>query len=84
MAALTGSFIQRWVVRRSIAAFATAYQKGRAAELRKSLPSGTLKKALNQVVHSGDKNGGTNPYADPTNSYDPRAQEVIEKAILKP
>jgi hypothetical protein len=65
---------------------ALALQKGEAAEFRNdnsyAKTSGQYD-ALNQIVHSGDPNGKyaktPNPYRDPTNTYDPDAQAVIEK-----
>ena len=66
---------------------ASAAQKGRAAEIRSFVDfKEPLKKKLNQIVHSGDKNPhryGENPYADQGNQYDPAAQVVIEKAERK-
>jgi len=62
---------------------ASAQQKGEAAELRYSVDP-ELRRDLNQIVHSGDVAGPYsntyNPYRDLTNSYDPKAQEVLDKA----
>jgi hypothetical protein len=52
--------------------YATAEQKGKAAERRDDY-TGEERRHLNWIVHSGDKNPhkrGFNPYADRTNSYD--------------
>ena len=61
----------------------SAEQKGLAAEWRTFQPHGSPGwKELSQIVHSGDKNPhkyGPNPYADKTNSYDPKAQKALEK-----
>ena len=64
---------------------ANAYQKGRAAELRNGgqRVSSSDKQAMNQIVHSGDTTGKykdtQNNYRDPTNSYDPKAQAVLNR-----
>lgn len=59
---------------------ASTYQKGQAAELR-TYTNGKVRKQLNQIVHSGDKKPKKgNKFIDPTNSYDPKAQKVINKA----
>ncbi len=61
---------------------ASAHQKGEAAELRSYADKSTYKE-LSFINHSGDANPhkhGHNPYADNTNSYDPKAQVVIDAA----
>ena len=67
--------------------YASSTQKGKAAELRHRVdPNGPLRKHLNMIVHSGDKNPhryGDNPYADPSNSYDLSAQVAILIAEIK-
>ena len=58
---------------------ASAYQKGLAAEYRTHV-NGADRQHLNQIVHSGDKQPRpSNQYADSTNSYDPKAQAVINR-----
>jgi hypothetical protein len=62
---------------------ATALQKGLCAEIRTYIPDGDtdLYNQLSFIIHSGDRNPnkhGTNPYTDPTNSYDDTAESVIE------
>lgn len=67
-----------------MAYYASAKQKGWAAEIRPKLPPGDLRTKMNQVVHSGDVAGPYsttyNPYRDHTNSYDPAAQIAIDQA----
>jgi hypothetical protein len=65
---------------------ADAKQVGLAAELRHGDLSPEDRKTANQIIHSGDKNPnqcGRNPYADPTKSYDPKAQEALDKIVAK-
>lgn len=41
---------------------------------------------MNQIIHSGDPNThkfGFNPYADSTKSYDPKAQEALDRIAAK-
>ena len=60
---------------------ATAQQMGEAAQVRGHV-NGGLRKQLNLIVHSKDKNPDKweyNPYKD-IPGYDPNAQKVIEKA----
>jgi hypothetical protein len=57
-------------------------QKGLSAQIRTYLPAGNedLYKELSFIVHSGDRNPnshGHNPYADPTNTYDPTAESAV-------
>ena len=64
---------------------ATALQKGLSAEMR-SYTKPPLQHELNQIIHSNDarssKFGQTpNTYRDYTNSFDPKAQKQIEKAL---
>jgi hypothetical protein len=64
---------------------ATALQKGLSAEMR-SYTRPPLQHDLNQIIHSNDaphtKFGQTpNAFRDFTNSFDPKAQKKIEKAI---
>lgn len=60
-------------------------QIGEAAGLRyaSGMPSG-IRQDLNAIVHSGDQVGPfatmPNKFRDPTFSYDPRAQGVIDAA----
>lgn len=64
---------------------ASAQQKGRAAEMR-TFVSGSARSDLNKIVHSGDKDPhkyGKNQFADPSNSYDPKAQKALNKAQAK-
>lgn len=64
---------------------ASTYQKGEAAEIRNGggSQSASDRTALNQIVHSGDTSGPwaktPNPYRDPTNSFDPEAEKVLER-----
>jgi hypothetical protein len=59
---------------------ASTYQKGQAAELR-TFTTGKVRNKLNQIVHSGDKRPRKgNVFIDPTNSYDPEAQDAIDEA----
>ena len=64
---------------------ADATQKGRAAEMRNdgtnySYPD---RSTLNQIVHSGDTSGPfastPNPYRDPSNSYDSKAEAALDR-----
>lgn len=66
---------------------ASAQQVGDAAQIRFG---GNLDPAdrntLNQIIHSADANPhqrGHNPYADPTKSYDPKAQAAIDSIKAK-
>jgi hypothetical protein len=66
---------------------ADAEQVGQAAALRHGGLSPEDKVTCNQIIHSGDKNPdlrGPNPYADPSKSYDPKAQEALDKIAAKP
>lgn len=60
---------------------ASSEQKGRAAELRYALPYAPSE--LHSIVHSGDVNGRyrnwDNKFRDLTNSFDPKAEEVLKK-----
>jgi hypothetical protein len=63
----------------------TSTQKGICAEIRTYIPDGDtdLYNHLSFIIHSGDRNPnkhGSNPYTDPTNSYDDYAESVIEFA----
>lgn len=63
---------------------ASALQKGRAVELRteRRLDS-SMRRDLNWIVHSSDPDPhkrGHNPFADPTKTYDRKAQKVIAAA----
>lgn len=63
-------------------AMASTLQKGQAAELRTFVDNKADYQALSYILHSGDDNPhkyGHNPFADSTNSYDPKAQEVIDR-----
>jgi len=65
---------------------ADAKQVGLAAELRHGDLSPEDRRTCNQIIHSGDKDPhqrGHNPYADRTKSYDPRAQEALNKLVAK-
>ena len=62
---------------------ASDVQKGKACEMRyDSYVTKEEKKSLNQIVHSGDSAGQFantyNPYRDLSNSYDPKAQIVLD------
>ena len=64
---------------------ATDEQIGAAARLRSNGKNyGKPFDELSKIVHSADKTGKysttPNPYRDFTGSYDPRAQEVLNKA----
>ena len=52
-----------------------------------NIPHGPIRQELQQIKHSNDQNPhkvSFNPYADRhTNTYDPRAQRVIDKAKSK-
>lgn len=59
---------------------ASTLQKGEAAEDR-TFTTGKIRRDLNEIVHSGDKKPRKgNKFVDPTNSYDPEAQKVIDEA----
>jgi hypothetical protein len=59
---------------------ASITQIGTAAVLRYTPGiSSDQRAALNQIVNSADPTGrNANPYRDPTQSYDPKAQAVID------
>ena len=66
----------------SMQKLATAQQMGEAAQ-RRDHTTGELRKKLNQIVHSQDKNPhayGYNPYAGKPNQYDPEAQKALDEA----
>ena len=55
---------------------------GEAAQIRDHV-NGDLRKQLNFIIHSQDKNPdkyGENPYKDKPDEYDPNAQKVIDEA----
>lgn len=60
---------------------ASSEQKGRAAELRYSLPYAPSE--LHAIVHSGDVNGQyrnrPNRFRDLTNSFDPEAEKELNR-----
>lgn len=66
--------------------FASNMQVGQAAQLRydPGIPYG-VRQDLHAIVHSGDEYGpfATTPnrFRDPTHSYDPQAQAVIDRAL---
>jgi hypothetical protein len=65
---------------------ADAKQVGLAAELRHGHLSPEDRETCNFIIHSGDKDPhkrGHNQYADPTKSYDPKAQEALDKIVAK-
>ena len=68
---------------------ASALQKGKAAEIRngKDFVSKEDRDELNKIVHAGDIRGKyaqtPNQYRDPTNSFDPKAEKVLEKFTKK-
>ncbi len=69
---------------------ASAYQKGKAAEMRtyvnenvKGKMNECLFKDLSYIIHSGDRNpqkAGNNRFADPENKYDPEADKILHFA----
>jgi hypothetical protein len=63
----------------------TDRQKGIAAQIR-TFTHGDLREELNSIVHSGDGNSAkshhpSNEYIDLSNSYDSKAEDVLNKAI---
>ena len=54
---------------------------GEAAYLRNHV-KGKDKRKLNKIVHSTDPNK-KNPFYDPTHTFDPNAQKVIDKVKAK-
>lgn len=70
---------------------ATAAQKGTAAQIRtyinenlKGKMNECLFRDLSFIVHSGDRNPHTNdvnPFADPDNEYDEKAEQIIQHGI---
>jgi len=63
----------------------TDRQKGIAAQIR-TFTNGDLREELNKIVHSGDGNSAkshhpSNEYIDLSNSYDSKAEDVINRAI---
>lgn len=66
--------------------FANADQVGQAAALRHGDLEQEDRQTVNQIIHSGDPNPhkfGHNPFADPTKSYDPKAQEALDRIASK-
>ncbi|QIG59349.1 hypothetical protein [Dishui Lake virophage 2] len=58
---------------------ASQLQKGMASNMRGYFDEGTdQKRALNQIIHSGDPNPAPSIFNDITNSYDPNVDAVIE------
>ena len=65
---------------------ADANQVGLAAALRHGDLSAEDRRTCNQIIHSGDANPhshGHNPFADRTKTYDPKAQEALERIKAK-
>ena len=63
----------------------TDRQKGIAAQIR-TFTHGDLRERLNNIVHSGDGNHAkshhpSNDYIDLSNSYDSKAEDVLNEAI---
>ena len=63
----------------------TDRQKGIAAQIR-TFTHGDLREELNNIVHSGDSVSAkshypSNPYIDLSNSFDSKAEDVINRAI---
>lgn len=63
----------------------TDRQKGIAAQIR-TFTQGELREELNSIVHSGDSISAkshypSNPYIDLSNSFDSKAEDVINRAI---
>ena len=63
----------------------TDRQKGIAAQIR-TYTQGELREELNSIVHSGDSISAkshhpSNPYIDLSNSFDSKAEDVINRAI---
>jgi hypothetical protein len=63
----------------------TDRQKGIAAQIR-TFTHGDLREELNNIVHSGDSVSAkshypSNPYIDLSNSFDTKAEDVINRAI---
>lgn len=59
-------------------------QKGVAAQLRPSTPhNSTLRKKLNEIVHSGDfyESKERNSFLNLDNDFDPQAQTVLNEAV---
>lgn len=56
-------------------------QRGDAAALR-TYTHGSMRRALNQIVHSADKTQayGPNPYEDKSGAFNPRAQRVLDSS----
>ena len=60
-------------------------QKGVAAQLRSSAPhNSTLRKKLNEIVHSGDfyESKERNGFLNLDNDFDPQAQVVLNEAVV--
>lgn len=65
---------------------ASVKQMGEAARLRNNGTEYSKEErvSLHQIVHAGDTSGKfshtPNPYRDPTCTYDPKAQQVLDAA----
>jgi len=58
-------------------------QKGIAAQLRPSIPNNTtLRKKLNEIVHSGDfyESKYRNSFLNLDNNFDPKAEDILNEA----
>lgn len=65
---------------------ANASQVGQVAALWHGDLEQEHRREMNQIIHSGDPNThkfGFNPYADSTKSYDPKAQEALDRIAAK-
>ena len=65
---------------------ADARQVGQAAELRHGDLSAEDRRTCGLIIHSGDKDPhkhGYNRFADPSKSYDPKAEAELQKIISK-